>query len=128
MERYFTVDESAIPIRFDSKLYALHLSSFISASKVRLATLEMSTLLLKQLVYKDAHCFLQDRHLAAVEGSREESTLLLRNFYKVWEKVDMIHISFCSVLVPLVAFLFCKIIFSRHINYRKLMATSVNHH
>lgn len=59
------------------------------ASKVRLATLEMSVLLLKQLVYRDVQCFLQDRHLAAIEGAREESTLLLRNFYKVWEKVHM---------------------------------------
>lgn len=48
----------------------------------------MSVLLLKQLVYRDVHCFLQDRHLAAIEGAREESTLLLRNFYKVWEKVQ----------------------------------------
>ena len=62
---------------------------YISASKVRLATLEMSVLLLKQLVYRDVQCFLQDRHLAAIEGAREESTLLLRNFYKVWEKVHM---------------------------------------
>ena len=46
-------------------------------------------LLLKQLVYRDVQCFLQDRHLAAIEGAREESTLLLRNFYKVWEKVHM---------------------------------------
>ena len=62
-----------------------------------MATLEMSTLLLKQLVYVDTHCFLQDRHLAAVEGAREESTLLLRNFYKVWEKV---HVLTFFLLLP----------------------------
>ncbi|XP_076312191.1 C-type lectin domain containing ema isoform X3 [Tachypleus tridentatus] len=51
-------------------------------SRIRLATLEMSILLLKQLVLKDGNSFLQDRHLAAIEQAREESTLLLRNFYK----------------------------------------------
>ena len=60
-------------------------------SKVRLATLEMSMVLMKQLVYnqKDKSCYLQDRHLAAIEGAREEGALLLRNFYKVWEKVHV---------------------------------------
>ncbi|XP_067143421.1 protein CLEC16A isoform X2 [Centruroides vittatus] len=51
-------------------------------SRIRLATLQMSLLLLKQLVIKDGQSFLQDRHLAAIEQAREESTLLLRNFYK----------------------------------------------
>ncbi|XP_022248411.1 protein CLEC16A-like isoform X2 [Limulus polyphemus] len=51
-------------------------------SRIRLATLEMSILLVKQLVLKDGYSFLQDRHLAAIEQAREESTLLLRNFYK----------------------------------------------
>ena len=57
---------------------------------MRLATLEMSLLLLNQLVYGDATCHLQDRHLAELEGAREEGTLLLRNFYKVWEKVRLV--------------------------------------
>ena len=58
-------------------------------SKVRLATLELSILLLRALVHQPSmeHCYLQDRHLAAIEGAREEATLQLRNFYKVWEKV-----------------------------------------
>lgn len=51
-------------------------------SKVRLATLQMSLLLLKQLVVKDGTSFLEDRHLAAIEQSREESSQLLRNFFK----------------------------------------------
>lgn len=51
-------------------------------SKVRLATLEMSIMLLKQLVIKNGISFLQDHHLATIEGAREESMLLLRNFYK----------------------------------------------
>ena len=57
---------------------------------MRLATLELAILLLKSLVYNsvDGHSFLQDDHLAAVEGAREEATLQMRNFYKVWEKVS----------------------------------------
>lgn len=55
----------------------------ISDSKVRLATLEISLLLLKQLVYKDGKSFLEDKHLADLEEAREASTLMLRNFYKV---------------------------------------------
>ncbi|EEC20586.1 protein CLEC16A, putative, partial [Ixodes scapularis] len=52
-------------------------------SKVRLATLEMSILLLKQLVTLDGgESCLQDVHLAGLEQAREESSLLLRNFYK----------------------------------------------
>nr|XP_006814698.1 PREDICTED: protein CLEC16A-like [Saccoglossus kowalevskii] len=51
-------------------------------SKVRPVTLQMSILLLKQLVYSDGQCFLQDMHLACIEGSREESKLMLRNFFK----------------------------------------------
>ncbi|XP_023229804.1 protein CLEC16A homolog [Centruroides sculpturatus] len=58
-------------------------------SRIRLATLQMSLLLLKQLVIKDGQSFLQDRHLAAIEQAREESTLLLRNFYKVLVRVKI---------------------------------------
>lgn len=58
-------------------------------SKVRLATLQMNILLLKQLVVKDVQSFLQDRHLAAIEQYREESTSLLRNFYKSEIFLDM---------------------------------------
>jgi len=60
-----------------------------TGGKVRLATFELAILLLKSLVYSsvDGHSFLQDDHLAAIEGAREEATLQMRNFYKVWEKV-----------------------------------------
>jgi CLEC16A C-terminal len=55
---------------------------------VRLVTLELSIMLLKTLVYKAGEqSYLQDCHLAAIEGVREEATLQMRNFYKVWEKV-----------------------------------------
>ena len=66
-----------------------HCPVCVTGSRVRLATLEMSLILLKSLVYHEGQCFLQDRHLAATEGAREEATLQLRNFYKVWEKVGI---------------------------------------
>ncbi|XP_015260403.1 PREDICTED: protein CLEC16A isoform X6 [Cyprinodon variegatus] len=50
--------------------------------KVRLATLELSCLLLKQSVLSGSHCLIKDVHLACLEGAREESLLLLRTFYK----------------------------------------------
>ncbi|XP_035223512.1 protein CLEC16A-like isoform X3 [Stegodyphus dumicola] len=53
------------------------------SSKVRIATLQMTILLLKQLAVKGNESYLLDRHLAAIEQYREESTLMLRNFYKV---------------------------------------------
>ncbi|ESO85022.1 hypothetical protein LOTGIDRAFT_196246, partial [Lottia gigantea] len=53
-----------------------------SNSKVRLATLEMTIKLLKQLTFKEDTSYLQDRHLASVENAKERSTQLLRNFYK----------------------------------------------
>lgn len=51
-------------------------------SKVRLATLEMSLLLLRQLATVEGQSCLQDHHLAGLEQAKEESTLLMRNFYK----------------------------------------------
>lgn len=62
-------------------IHIVHLSCKYG-SKVRLATLEMSIMLLKQLALKGTTSFLQDCHLAALEQACEESTVLLRNFYK----------------------------------------------
>ncbi|XP_070836941.1 protein CLEC16A isoform X1 [Chaetodon trifascialis] len=50
--------------------------------KVRLATLELSCLLLKQSVLSGSQCIIKDVHLACLEGAREESLHLLRRFYK----------------------------------------------
>ncbi|XP_078126574.1 protein CLEC16A [Sander vitreus] len=50
--------------------------------KVRLATLELSCLLLKQSVLSRNQCIIKDVHLACLEGGREESLHLLRRFYK----------------------------------------------
>ncbi|XP_017272233.1 protein CLEC16A isoform X2 [Kryptolebias marmoratus] len=51
-------------------------------TKVRLATLELSCLLLKQSVLSGNCCIIKDVHLACLEGAREESLHLLRTFYK----------------------------------------------
>ncbi|XP_061761857.1 protein CLEC16A isoform X1 [Nerophis ophidion] len=50
--------------------------------RVRLATLELSCLLLKQSVLSGSQCIIKDVHLACLEGAREESLHLLRRFYK----------------------------------------------
>ncbi|XP_073218552.1 protein CLEC16A isoform X9 [Lepidochelys kempii] len=50
--------------------------------KVRLATLELGCLLLKQLVLSKSGSIIKDVHLACLEGAREESVHLLRHFYK----------------------------------------------
>ncbi|XP_045675392.1 protein CLEC16A isoform X5 [Phyllostomus hastatus] len=50
--------------------------------KIRLATLELSCLLLKQQVVTSVGCIIKDVHLACLEGAREESVHLVRHFYK----------------------------------------------
>ena len=51
--------------------------------RIRLATLELSCLLLKQQVLTSSGCVIKDVHLACLEGAREESVHLVRHFYKV---------------------------------------------
>ncbi|XP_036134583.1 protein CLEC16A isoform X1 [Molossus molossus] len=50
--------------------------------KIRLTTLELSCLLLKQQVVTSTGCIIKDVHLACLEGAREESVHLVRHFYK----------------------------------------------
>nr|XP_048289160.1 protein CLEC16A [Myodes glareolus] len=50
--------------------------------RIRLATLELSCLLLKQQVLTSSGCIIKDVHLACLEGAREESVHLVRHFYK----------------------------------------------
>ena len=52
-------------------------------SKIRLVTLDIAIDLLKRMVLKEGQSYLTDGHFAEIEGIKEESTLLLRNFYKV---------------------------------------------
>eukprot|EP00092_Neocalanus_flemingeri_P007638 GFUD01008244.1.p1 GENE.GFUD01008244.1~~GFUD01008244.1.p1 ORF type:complete len:954 (-),score=272.12 GFUD01008244.1:196-3057(-) len=51
-------------------------------SKVRLVTLEILITSLQMILIRDDKSILMDEHFAEVEGAREESTLILRNFYK----------------------------------------------
>ncbi|KAH0632055.1 hypothetical protein JD844_020109 [Phrynosoma platyrhinos] len=50
--------------------------------KIRLATLELGCILLKQLVMTKHGSIIKDVHLACLEGAREESVHLVRRFYK----------------------------------------------
>ena len=52
-------------------------------SKVRVVTLQLSTSLLLDTVMKDGeNSCLDDRHLAVIEGAREENILVLQNYFK----------------------------------------------
>ncbi|KAJ8345054.1 hypothetical protein SKAU_G00292470 [Synaphobranchus kaupii] len=67
--------------------------------KVRLATLELSCLLLKQSVLSPSGCIIKDVHLACLEGAREESLHLLRRFYKEKEIfLDMFEDEYRSMM------------------------------
>jgi len=50
--------------------------------RVRLVTLELLLKSIQLMAVKDGKSILEDAHLAALEGAREDSTLILRNFYK----------------------------------------------
>ncbi|XP_071813378.1 protein CLEC16A-like isoform X3 [Apostichopus japonicus] len=52
-------------------------------SLIRPVTLDIVCRLVKVLVFSaNGTCYLEDRHLACIEGAKEESVLLLRNYYK----------------------------------------------
>ncbi|XP_043280706.1 protein CLEC16A homolog isoform X2 [Venturia canescens] len=65
----------------DRLIHIITLSCQTNA-KVRLVTLEMTIKLLVLIVMSDGHSLLCDSHLAAIEAAKEQSTSLLRNFYK----------------------------------------------
>ncbi|XP_074866692.1 protein CLEC16A isoform X4 [Carettochelys insculpta] len=68
--------------------------------KVRLATLELGCLLLKQLVLSKSGSIIKDVHLACLEGAREESVHLLRRFYKGEEIfLDMFEDEYRSMII-----------------------------
>jgi len=46
----------------------------------------MSILLLKKMVIRNEKSVLSDHHLASIEQAKEESALILRNFYKSEEE------------------------------------------
>ncbi|XP_025991372.1 protein CLEC16A homolog isoform X1 [Solenopsis invicta] len=51
-------------------------------SKVRLITLELTVKLLIQLTVSEGQCLLRESHLTVIEAAKEQSTSLLKNFYK----------------------------------------------
>ncbi|KYM98898.1 PREDICTED: protein CLEC16A [Cyphomyrmex costatus] len=57
-------------------------SSCQTNSKVRLVTLELTIKLLTQLTVSEGQCLLRESHLAVIEAAKEQSTSLLKNFYK----------------------------------------------
>lgn len=58
-------------------------------SKVRLITLELTIKLLTQLTISEGQCLLRESHLAVIEAAKEQSTSLLKNFYKVCELLKL---------------------------------------
>ncbi|KAF7397828.1 hypothetical protein HZH68_009050 [Vespula germanica] len=68
-------------ILIDRLIHIITLSCQTNA-KVRLVTLELTIKLLTQLVLSEGQSLLKDSHLAAIEAAKEQSTALLRNFYK----------------------------------------------
>ncbi|KAK2575126.1 hypothetical protein KPH14_008845 [Odynerus spinipes] len=68
-------------ILIDRLIHIITLSCQTNA-KVRLVTLELTIKLLTQLVMTEGQSVLKDSHLAAIEAAKEQSTALLRNFYK----------------------------------------------
>ena len=78
--------------------------SIILGSKIRLVTLDLAMDLVKGMVLGENRSYMTDTHFAELEGIREESTLLLRNFYKVIStpKIFLLFFNFenCFSILP----------------------------
>lgn len=68
--------------RLVDKILQIVLMSCQPACRVRLVTLELSLKILLQLVMCDGKNILNDAHKASIEIAKNQSTALLRNFYK----------------------------------------------
>ncbi|KOC59039.1 Protein CLEC16A [Habropoda laboriosa] len=68
-------------ILIDRLIHIITLSCQTNA-RVRLVTLELAIKLLVQLVISEGQIMLKDSHVAAIEAAKEQSTSLLKNFYK----------------------------------------------
>ncbi|KZC13734.1 Protein CLEC16A [Dufourea novaeangliae] len=68
-------------ILIDRLIHIITLSCQTNA-KVRLVTLELAIKLLTQLVMSEGQTMLRDSDLSAIEAAKEQSTSLLKNFYK----------------------------------------------
>ena len=56
-----------------------------------MVTLDLAMDLVKGMVLGENRSYMTDTHFAELEGVREESTLLLRNFYKVNTYITTLH-------------------------------------
>nr|XP_056722250.1 protein CLEC16A [Euleptes europaea] len=82
------------------KLIRIMSSAAQPDGRIRLATLELGCLLLKQLVVSKHGSIIKDVHLACLEGAREESVHLLRRFYKGEEIfLDMFEDEYRSMML-----------------------------
>ncbi|XP_055963386.1 protein CLEC16A [Sorex fumeus] len=77
-----TADKSSYNHLLAERLIRIMNNAAQQDGKIRLATLELSCLQLKQQVVTAAGCIIKDVHLACLEGAREESVHLVRYFYK----------------------------------------------
>ncbi|XP_066588099.1 protein CLEC16A homolog [Prorops nasuta] len=75
------MEDTYCQLLVDKLIKIITLSCQINA-KVRLVTLELTTKLLVLLVETKGQGLLSDYHLSAIEAAKEQSTSLLRNFYK----------------------------------------------
>jgi len=57
--------------------------------KVRLVTLELTIKLLTQLAVSKGQCLLCESYLVIIEAAKEQSTSLLKNFYKVCDLLKL---------------------------------------
>ena len=78
---YFLLFKEWYNISLVENLLQILFSVCKHGSKIRLVTLDASIDLLSEMVM-GSRSYLSDTHFAQLEGIKEESTLLLRNFYK----------------------------------------------
>ncbi|XP_012230191.1 protein CLEC16A homolog isoform X2 [Linepithema humile] len=76
-----SVKNSYNELLMDRLIHIITLSCQTNA-KVRLVTLELTIKLLTQLMVSEGQGLLRESHLTAIEAAKEQSTSLLKNFYK----------------------------------------------
>ncbi|VEN64498.1 unnamed protein product, partial [Callosobruchus maculatus] len=80
------------------KLLQIVLYSCQPSSRVRLVTLELALKLLMQIAMCDGKNILQENHRTTIDTAKQQSTALLRNFYKSEEIfLDMFEYEYCDM-------------------------------
>ncbi|CAH1971069.1 unnamed protein product [Acanthoscelides obtectus] len=80
------------------KLLQIVLYACQPSSRVRLVTLELALKLLMQMAMCDGKNILQENHRTTIETAKQQSTALLRNFYKSEEIfLDMFEYEYCDM-------------------------------